>query len=304
MTTDDQAFLNSLTAYFRTVTHKGLEQAEIPIPASTHELEETNELAAAFKTFAEQLHTAYRSYLKIAAGDLSEEIPRRHYLAMPAKAIQADLKHLTWQTQRIADGDLNQTVHYMGDFSIAFNRLVDALKTKVQLEQELHAVLQERATTDVLTGLRNRQHLDSQLALEINRSERYGTLLSFILFDIDHFKLINDQFGHLAGDSVLKELAATVGTDIRKLDIFARWGGEEFVIVLPGCDLKSAMLAAEKLRVRIENHLFDDGLRVTCSFGVSQYRAGDTSETITARADNAMYASKKYGRNRVTAETL
>ncbi len=313
MNTQDQAFVAELTAYLEAVTSKGVEAAAKIMPSPATELQETVALAAAFQAFAAQLHTSHDIYEQISEGHLDIDIPRRLYLAMPAKALQANLKHLTWQTQRIAQGDLNHNVHFLGDFSTAFNQMVDALRAKHRLEEELieyqkslqqiNVMLELKATTDSLTGLRNRQHLDRQLNQEISRAERYQTPMAFIIFDIDHFKSINDRFGHLAGDEVLKTLGAIVGQAIRNLDVLARWGGEEFVVLLPGNTRQTAMLAAEKLRILIETHTFPVNERITCSFGVSQYREGDTAEKITARADDALYAAKAAGRNVVRAES-
>lgn len=313
MNEQDQAFIAELTAYLEAVTSKGVDAASKVMPAPATELQDTAALASAFHAFAAQLHASHNIYAQIAEGNLEVEIPRHLYLAMPAKALQASLKHLTWQTQRIAQGDLNHNVQFLGEFSTAFNQLVDALRAKHRLEEELmeyqkslqqiNIMLELKATTDSLTGLRNRQYLDRQLILEISRAERYQTPMAFILFDIDHFKIINDRFGHLAGDEVLKTLGAIVGKAIRNLDVLARWGGEEFVVLLPGGTLEPAMQAAEKLRGLIEKHPFPVNGRITCSFGVSQYRESDTPETITARADDALYAAKAAGRNVVRAET-
>lgn len=313
MNAQDQAFIAGLTAYLETVTTKGLEAAEADLPRPPAALQDTAALAAAFHAFTGQLYASHEIYTQIANGNLDIDIPRRLYMAMPAKALQANLRHLTWQTQRIAQGDLNHSVHFLGDFSTAFNQLVDALRAKHRLEEELieyqkslqqiNAMLEQKATTDALTGLRNRQFLDRQLGLEISRAERYQTPMAFVIFDIDHFKTINDRFGHLAGDEVLKTLGEIVGKAIRNLDVLARWGGEEFVVLLPGSALEPAMQAAEKLRGLIEVHPFPGNETITCSFGVSQYREGDTPEKITARADDALYAAKAAGRNLVRAET-
>jgi len=312
MNAQDHAFVAALTTYLETVTAKGMDAAATLMPTLPADLQDTAALAAAFQTFAAQLHASHEVYTEIADGNLDVDIPRHLYLAMPAKALQASLKHLTWQTARIAEGDLNHTVHFLGEFSTSFNQLVDALRAKHRLEEELleyqrslhqiNVLLEQKATTDSLTGLRNRQYLDQQLILEISRAERYQTPVGFILFDIDHFKAINDSFGHLAGDEVLKTLADTVSKAIRNLDVVARWGGEEFAIILPGSTLEPAVQTAGKLRALIEACNFPVDRTVTCSFGVSQYRAGDTPEKITGRADDALYAAKAAGRNRVVAE--
>ena len=159
--------------------------------------------------------------------------------------------------------------------------------------------LKQLATTDTLTGICNRRHFDEVLESEINRSKRFSSPLSFILFDIDHFKRINDTFGHQAGDRVLTQLAVIVGDTIRTTDLFARWGGEEFVVLLPGSDLHAGRLLAEKLRIALENHTFSDVGRVTCSFGVAEYVAGDNADALMKKVDRCLYHAKTSGRNRV-----
>ena len=122
--------------------------------------------------------------------------------------------------------------------------------------------------------------------------------MSFILFDIDHFKRINDTFGHEAGDYVIKEVAAITKSNIRKADVAARWGGEEFVIVCSETNIAGAYRVAEKLRLTIARHSFNDLPTQTCSFGVSEWLPNDTYGSLIARADKYMYLAKEKGRNR------
>jgi diguanylate cyclase (GGDEF)-like protein len=169
-------------------------------------------------------------------------------------------------------------------------------------EEELrrvNAILENHATTDSLTGIRNRRKFLELLQEEIWEAQRYGMPLALIFFDIDHFKLVNDTYGHEAGDSVLQELARIVTGMIRQTDIFARFGGEEFVILVHNNDVRTGRELAEKIRSRVEQHSFPLMGAVTCSFGVAQFYPDDTAETIIKRADDAMYAAKQAGRNRV-----
>jgi diguanylate cyclase (GGDEF)-like protein len=165
--------------------------------------------------------------------------------------------------------------------------------------QELARGLRFQATTDPLTGLYNRLEFDQALVREMTRSTGYKTPLSLILYDIDQFKVVNDSHGHQIGDKVLTELSRFVANDIRTVDVLARWGGEEFVIMLPGCDGFMAQRTAEKLRDAIGRFAFDVVGTVTCSFGVACYVDGDTAETLLSRADAALYRAKINGRNRV-----
>ncbi|WP_044404932.1 sensor domain-containing diguanylate cyclase, partial [Rhodopseudomonas palustris] len=159
--------------------------------------------------------------------------------------------------------------------------------------------LEVKATTDPLTGLFNRAKFDLVLGHELIRAERYGTQLALIVYDIDHFKEVNDVHGHQAGDRVLVQLSEIVSCEIRKTDLLARWGGEEFVVVLPATDGMTACLVADKLGRAIAQATFDLVGTITCSFGVSDFVVGDSVETLLARTDNALYRAKINGRNRV-----
>ncbi len=134
---------------------------------------------------------------------------------------------------------------------------------------------------------------------ETARAARYGEPLSLLLFDIDHFKAINDAYGHQVGDQVLIELTRRVGEHLRVNDVLARWGGEEFVVMLPHCEATEALRVAEKLRVLVQAQPFAQIGQVTSSFGVADFRPADNLDTWLKRADEALYAAKAGGRNRV-----
>ncbi|MFG1499848.1 GGDEF domain-containing protein [Halobacteriovorax sp. XZX-3] len=164
--------------------------------------------------------------------------------------------------------------------------------------------LQLEANTDGLTGCYNKSFFNKKLDLEVKKSKVTGTPLSLIVFDLDHFKKLNDNYGHDAGDYVLKELAEVIRSNgIRETDIFARYGGEEFVVLLPKTNIKQSYEIAERLRKAVETHDFiydDNKLPVTASIGVSDYRQGVSSGTdLFKRADSAVYKSKEGGRNQV-----
>ncbi|MEZ0219100.1 MAG: diguanylate cyclase [Tardiphaga sp.] len=179
-------------------------------------------------------------------------------------------------------------------------RLHDAVQMDKRLElQELASDLRFRAHTDPLTGLSNRLRFNEATALEMSRAQRYGTPLSLVLYDIDHFKTINDTYGHLAGDKVLIELSRFVGARIRVSDILARWGGEEFAILLPESDALEAAQFAEILRGSIADLNFGGVGSITCSFGIAQIQDRMTVDELVARADRALYRAKTNGRNRV-----
>ncbi len=164
--------------------------------------------------------------------------------------------------------------------------------------------LAELSTTDELTGLYNRRHLMRRVTESLAEHARHGVPVSLLLFDIDRFKAVNDTFGHLAGDDLLRELAAVLRPNTRQEDVLARYGGEEFVMLLPSSPVEAAMMTAERIRGLVAMHEFVcDGntLRITVSIGVSGV-PGDTvrsAEEFIAMADKRLYLAKHLGRNRV-----
>jgi len=175
--------------------------------------------------------------------------------------------------------------------------------TDISRMKEMERRLQEMAQTDELTGLCNRRYFVEQARLELARSKRYGNPVSMIGFDIDHFKHINDRFGHPAGDAVLRAISRISRETLRETDIIARVGGEEFGVILPECAIDSAGIAAERLRKSIEACVCEfEGIRIQCtiSLGIAQYSAGqDDLEGLMKRTDKALYRAKDAGRNRI-----
>lgn len=153
--------------------------------------------------------------------------------------------------------------------------------------------------TDVLTQLNNRMRLNEALEYELKRAQRYDGTFSIMLLDIDYFKKVNDTYGHLAGDEVLKKVADLLKKSFRKTDTPGRWGGEEFLVLLPQLDRINACMIADKVRTAIETTGFPDVGAITCSFGVTEYTSTDSIENLIKRADDALYRAKERGRNRV-----
>ncbi len=180
------------------------------------------------------------------------------------------------------------------------------LKIKT-LQDELkasNAKLEQLSTTDPLTGLRNRRYMMEMLEKEMQRAERKGTHLSMIMLDIDHFKQVNDRYGHQSGDRVLVDVAGLSSVEMRSYDCAARYGGEEFALVLPETSHDDAISIAERIRSRIQQHPFTGqlkGVRVTVSLGVATYPADfiTSIEDLIREADEALYRAKGAGRNRV-----
>lgn len=165
--------------------------------------------------------------------------------------------------------------------------------------EERSKEFENRAYYDVLTKIYNRRRFLELLDGAIKTSHQLNQGLSIIFFDIDHFKNINDTYGHKTGDDVLKELASLVSAAIRHSDVFGRWGGEEFLILLEKTELENAAKAAEKIRRAIMEHEFPEVKQLTCSFGVTSYSQDDSAESFINRADSALYRAKESGRNRV-----
>lgn len=163
--------------------------------------------------------------------------------------------------------------------------------------------LEEMATTDKLTGLSNRHMFDALFNQAVKEAKRRGIRLSAILFDIDFFKNVNDTYGHLGGDLVLKGVTDIARNQIRDSDMFFRWGGEEFLILLNDCNLEQASKVAEKIRYAVENQknltIFGQTVAVTASFGVAELWENESEDGLIRRIDNALYAAKDSGRNRV-----
>lgn len=216
-----------------------------------------------------------------------------------------------WAEEVAADGDIS-----LEDLRAHFQTLTDSYKGLLKRFgqvarlsdsyqrslKELTESLRDQARRDPLTGLANRRDMLEQLDNQVNRAKRYGEPFSVIVADVDHFKDVNDKFGHHAGDIVLTRVADQLRATLRTQDWCGRWGGEEFLICLPHTDLNGASVVAEKLRTNVAaatvNHEGSE-IRVTVSLGVAFYRPEDDLDTVVRNADRAMFQAKRKGRNRV-----
>jgi len=196
-------------------------------------------------------------------------------------------------------------VESMSSATELYRRQLDEANAKIQKQEEELQKLSVDASTDFLTKMANRRSFDQRIGEEFSRFMRYGHIFSMIVLDIDHFKRINDTYGHVAGDRILRAVAGVLQEEQRETDFFARYGGEEFAMILPGTDLSQAVVVAEKLRLRIlASHFNYEGtpIPVTLSGGVTQVQPSDDEPSKTIkRADGALYNAKEKGRNRIDA---
>lgn len=192
-------------------------------------------------------------------------------------------------------------------------RNLDSFETHSALEkaqqkifdlQTLQEKMQLQARTDVLTGVWNRRQIEENMRLELARLDRYNHPFSIVFMDLDHFKRINDTWGHNLGDRILKEFCQVISNSMRNTDMLGRWGGEEFILLLPNTGRVSARLVAERLRTSVEQHVFSDVGSVTASFGVATGRAKESMAELVERADAALYVAKHGGRNRVESDAI
>lgn len=183
----------------------------------------------------------------------------------------------------------------------ALIRMIDSLDASFRRIEEHTSKLEVLARADPLTTLFNRRAMDEALESELRRKHRYGRKFSVILCDIDHFKAVNDDFGHPVGDRVLHRVADAFHAHSRATDVIGRWGGEEFLLLCPDTRLDAAAAHAEKLRAALEATAFPEGVDITASFGVAECLPSDTLATLVARADRALYRAKSEGRNAVRA---
>ena len=203
--------------------------------------------------------------------------------------------------EAVARGDLDQQLER--GHTDEMGRIATSLDAAIQRMKRDRDEIERLATIDALTGLTNRRAFSDAIKLEITRARRYGFRMTLMLFDIDHFKQINDRYGHAVGDLVLSRMGKLLKEQVRTTDIAARWGGEEFVIALPHVGIDGAAVVAARIRIACQEMeiVTEKGEQVptTISIGVAELGREDTLHSLTERADHGMYLAKRRGRNRV-----
>jgi len=212
-----------------------------------------------------------------------------------AELLQGMTSDDTVQEARVDEATYELHISYVHEVGLIRIYVLDISQRK-RAEEEIHLL----ATTDSLTGILNRREFKRMLVGEVDRARRYGPPLSLVMYDLDHFKRVNDSFGHDVGDAILQAVTGLVKDNIRTIDVVARWGGEEFMVMLPHTDIDAAAIAAEKLRLVISGHGFDKADKLTVSFGVTAFDPQDDVDALLKRVDDALYLAKDNGRNRVT----
>lgn len=264
--------------------------------------EEERRLAEHMNRFLDEYRAVANAMFAVARGDVDCDVPKsKLHICQSLKNLQSNLRHLCWKAQQVARGDYRQHIDFMGNFSRDSNRLVDTLsKNRKELDRQNQA-LQIAARTDPLTGLANRRALDEDIQRRVSECQRTRAPLSVMLLDVDHFKDFNDTFGHRAGDEALRVIAGALRAAMREMDVVTRYGGEEFLVILPGATIDRALAVAERTRHDISQTVFRFDNRefsLTVSVGVAQFTFNEQAARMLKRADHAMYAAKKAGRNR------
>jgi diguanylate cyclase (GGDEF)-like protein len=242
------------------------------------------------------------SYLNPAAERLFPNLGAMgtlHPLLHGSAELIDDLRHNNEQGETVNEtviGEATYELHtyYIEDVDLIRIYVMDISERKRD-EEEIYLL----ATTDSLTGIANRREFTAILAREMDQTKRYGRPMALAMYDLDYFKRVNDTFGHDVGDHVLQAITRLVKENIRVSDIVARWGGEEFMVLMTQTDIQDARNVFEKLRLTIAGHHFDTVNKLTVSFGVVACDPQDELDLLLKRVDDALYKAKKRGRNRV-----
>jgi two-component system, cell cycle response regulator len=250
------------------------------------EAAEFRALADSICRLAAMLAQAQDFVSALSQGKLDVDPPPRNPMIAPLKQLHANLRHLTWQTKEIAAGDLDQHVDFMGEFSVAFNSMTEALREKRLAEEKVFYV----SIHDPLTDLYNRGYFEEEMA----RAERGRNFpVSIMMADLDGLKAINDTLGHAVGDRLIKDAANVLRKAVRSNDVVARMGGDEFALILPGADTVAAARVIDRIReIEADFNSGSPEYQVRFSIGFATSGAGESLAETLKCADERMYVEK------------
>jgi two-component system, cell cycle response regulator len=247
---------------------------------------EIDVLAESVSKLVGELKAAQDFISALSLGRLDVDPPRRNNLISSFKQLHSNLRHLTWQTQQIAAGDLNQRVDFLGEFSVAFNSLIESLREKKMAEDRLRYL----SNHDTLTDLYNRGYFTEEME-RLERGRRFP--VSIMVADLDGLKRVNDTLGHAIGDRLIQQTAQVIRSAVRSEDLVARIGGDEFAIILPGTDTATAREVRD--RIRRSEALFNlecCNYRIGISIGIATAEQGGFLTEALRLADERMYEEK------------
>jgi two-component system, cell cycle response regulator len=253
---------------------------------------EFKDISDSVEKLATSLKDAQDFILSLSHGNLDVDPPPYNKLIGPFKQLHANLKHLTWQTKQISSGDLNQRVDFLGEFSVSFNLLIEALREKKVTEENLFYI----SLHDPLTDLYNRRYFEEEIA-RTKRSRNFP--ISIIMADLDDLKKVNDSLGHAAGDMMIKDTAKILKQVIRADDVLARIGGDEFAIILPNADGILAADIVERIRkTESEVNNVPHHYHISISLGIATSKEEDSLIDTLREADKKMYYEKFSKKNK------
>lgn len=288
-----------------------LEKLSAEVPGGIYQYRLDADGHSCFPYASQGLHEIYEVDLAVLREDATAVFERIHPddLERVRRSVRYSAEHLTpWREEyrvclpqaglRWVRGEATPEIGEHGS-TLWHGYLTDISDLK-RVEEELRAL----SVTDALTGIYNRRYFQERLRNELDRAQREGLDLAVIMLDIDHFKRINDQFGHAVGDHVLRSLCQRIAHRLRRTDVFCRLGGEEFMVLCPGSSAEQARVLAQELWRGVRSVPVEGVGRVTASFGVAGWRAGEGADALLLRADAGVYAAKQGGRDRVEGELL